>query len=107
VTGKVWPVSHINEHRRICDVSQFLSKPQGQNPMKRRNWLVLGLIAACGSTLLFAGQPPKGDAEGNKPTAGSDSQKKDEGGSKSETESTKSSTDKGKRRKWILLPTMN
>jgi peptide-methionine (R)-S-oxide reductase len=99
VTGKVWPVRHINEQRRICDLSQFLSKPQGQNPMKRRNWLVLGLIAACGSTLLFAGQPPKGDAEGSKPTAGSDSQKKDEGGSKSETESTKSSTDKGTAKK--------
>ena len=74
--------------------------------MKTRNGLVLGLIAVCGSTLLFAGQPPKGDAEGNKPTAGSGSQEKDEGGSKSETESKKSPKGKGIVKK-VDIPTYN
>ncbi|MCE3016832.1 MAG: methionine-R-sulfoxide reductase [Pirellula sp.] len=67
--------------------------------MKTRNGLVLGLIAVCGTTLLFAGQPPKGDAENNKPAAGSGNQEKDEGGTKSETGSTKSPKDKGTAKK--------
>jgi ribosomal protein L37E len=99
VTGKIRPAKHIKEQRRIGYESQFLSKPQRQNQMKRRNWLVLGLIAVCGSTLLFAGQPPKGDAESKKPNAGSGSQEKDESGSKSETESKKSPKDKGTAKK--------
>ncbi len=74
--------------------------------MKRRNWLVLGLIAACGSTFLFAGQPPKGDAEGNKPRAGSGSQEKDDSGSKSETGSKKSAKGKGTVKK-VDIPSYN
>jgi peptide-methionine (R)-S-oxide reductase len=74
--------------------------------MKTRNGLVLGLIAVCGSTLLFAGQPPKGDAEGSKLTAGSGSQEKDEGGLKPETGSKKSSKGKGTIKK-VDIPTYN
>jgi peptide-methionine (R)-S-oxide reductase len=65
---------------------------------------VLGLIAVCGSTLLFAGQPPKGDAESNKPTSGSGSQEKDEGGS--ETGSKKSFKSKGSIKK-VDIPSYN
>lgn len=74
--------------------------------MKSRNWLVLGLIAALGSTFLFAWQPPKGVAGGDKPIGSAGSQEKDKDGSESETGSKKSSKTKGTVKK-VDIPSYN
>lgn len=72
--------------------------------MKNRNWLIVGVLAACGSSVLFAVQPPKGESGSDKTLVGAGSQEKD--GKASEAGSKKSSKVKGTVKK-VDIPTYN
>ena len=72
--------------------------------MKNRNWLIVGVLAACGSSLLFAVQPPKGESGGDKTQIGAGGQEND--GTAPETGPKKSSKSKGTVKK-VDIPTFN